>query len=312
MNTRDLQYFVALVELRNYTRVASQFHVSQPTVTQAIQRLEREFNGQLVEKQRGHRAMAITRAGQLLYQSARMVTHQLALTHQAIANSKLKQIRFGLPPIIGKLYISGLVRHCPPDLLARLKIVDLGSKSLLRQLKDGDIDIALLGSVTPVTAPGLFTDLVASRPFAVIVSTDHPLARRGAVAFREFKGDRFITYGQQYIHRTAFNAYCDYAQVRPRVTTYQMPNISWLKELVRQGLGVSLIVKDAVKDEPGIVPLTLTDQVPERFFISVATREGYVLTPDESHLVNLLKGLDFFQPGGELSKSLESSYNGND
>lgn len=302
MNTRDLQYFVALVELRNYTRVAAQFQVSQPTVTQAIQRLEREFGDRLVAKPRGHREMTITRAGKLLYQSARLVTHQLDLTHQAIARAHQKQIRFGLPPIIGKIYISGLVRHCPPDLLARLKIVDRGSKSLLKQLRDGDVDIALLGSIAPVNEPGLFTTLVARRPFAVAVSTDHPLAKRGAVAFRELAGERFITYGQQYIHRAAFNAYCDYAQVRPRVTTYQMPNISWVKELVRQDLGVSLIMRDAVRDEPGIVPLTLTDQVPVRFFISVATREGYVTTADEAQLVDRLTGLDFFDSGGELSK----------
>lgn len=296
MNTRDLQYFVALVELRNYTQVAARFHVSQPTVTQAIQRLEREFQGQLVAKHAGRQATTITREGHLLYQSAQLITHQLALTRREIARAQLKQIRLGLPPIIGKIYISGLVRHCSPKLLARLKIVDLGSKRLLDQLRDGDIDIALLGSVAPVNEPGLFANLVARRPFAVIVNTDHPLAHRGSVAFKELKDDQFITYGQQYIHQAAFQAYCDYAQVRPRVTTYQVPNISWVKELVRQGLGVSLIMQDAVKDDPGIVPLTLTDQIPERFFISVAIREGYVLTPDEAQLVKLLTELDFFSP----------------
>ena len=41
MNTRDLQYFVALVKYKNYTQVAKLFKVSQPTITQSIQRLER-------------------------------------------------------------------------------------------------------------------------------------------------------------------------------------------------------------------------------------------------------------------------------
>ena len=43
MNTRDLQYFQALVKYKNYTRVAKEFGVSQPTVTQAIKRLEKEW-----------------------------------------------------------------------------------------------------------------------------------------------------------------------------------------------------------------------------------------------------------------------------
>ena len=59
MNTRDLQYFTAVVETKNYTQVAGQFGVTQPTVTQAIQRLEREFDVQLVDVAR-HPCWSVT------------------------------------------------------------------------------------------------------------------------------------------------------------------------------------------------------------------------------------------------------------
>ena len=109
MNTRDLQYFVALVKYKNYTRVTKEFKVSQPSITQAIQRLEREFNTQLVRKDRFHRDEMITRSGLLLYENAVLINDKIDLTRKEIDRANKKQIRFGLPPIIGKLYISKIV-----------------------------------------------------------------------------------------------------------------------------------------------------------------------------------------------------------
>lgn len=170
MNTRDLQYFVALVKYKNYTRVAKEFKVSQPSITQAIQRLEREFNTQLVRKDRFHRDEMITRSGLLLYENAVLINDKIDLTRKEISRANQKQIRFGLPPIIGKLYISKIVEEFSGDLLSRLRITSVGSHDLLNQLRKGKIDIAILGSTTPINEDGIFAELVATRPFGIIVS----------------------------------------------------------------------------------------------------------------------------------------------
>lgn len=73
---------------------------------------------------------------------------------------------------------------------------------------------------------------------------------------------------------------------------YRIPDISWIKELVRQNIGISLMARDAVADnEPGIKFVEITDPLPERFYISVATREGYVLSPDEQDFIDRLRKL---------------------
>lgn len=104
MNTRDLDYFRALVDCQNYTMVAKQFAVSQPAVTQAIHRLEKEFAVKLVIQDRRHQQTNITRAGQLLYKNARQIQASLQLAHREIQSTLQTDIRFGLPPIIGILY----------------------------------------------------------------------------------------------------------------------------------------------------------------------------------------------------------------
>lgn len=291
MNTRDLQYFVALVKYKNYTQVAKQFQVSQPTITQAIQRLEREFGAPLVRKDQVHRDEMITRSGRLLYANAQLINEKIELTHKEIRRANQKQIRFGMPPIIGKLYISKIVSEFSKDLLSRLKITSVGSHELLNQARNGKIDIALLGSTAPINEPGVFADLIATRRFGVIVSTANPLAQRDQVSFKELENERFISFDQQYVHQAAFRAYCTYAQINPAVAMYRIPNISWIKELVRQDIGISLMVKDAVANEPGIKFVEITDPLPERFYISVAIREGYVLSADEQDFLDRLRKL---------------------
>lgn len=289
MNTRDLKYFVALVKYKNYTQVAKLFKVSQPTITQAIQRLEREFSTQLIRKDRTHRDEMITRSGLILYENAMLINEKIDLTRKEVERANQKQIRFGLPPIIGKLSISKIVEEFSGDLLPRLKITSAGSHDLLAQLKAGKIDIALLGSTSPIDEADIFAEMITTRPFSIIVSEKHPLARKKGVHFKELADEKFISYGNQYIHPSAFQAYCAYAQVKPKVIVYRLPDISWIKELVRQNQGISLMVKDAAVNEPGIVPLDILDDTQEKFYISIVTREGYVMTDDEKDFIQRVR-----------------------
>ncbi|MBB1063381.1 LysR family transcriptional regulator [Limosilactobacillus fastidiosus] len=289
MNTRDLQYFVALVKYKNYTRVAKKFKVSQPSITQAIQRLEREFNTQLIRKNHFHRDKMITRSGLLLYENAVLINDKIDLTRKEIDRANQKQIRFGLPPIIGKLYISKIVEEFSGDLLSRLQITSVGSHDLLNQLRRGEIDIAILGSTTPINEDDVFAELMTTRPFGVIVSDQNPLAKKNAVYFGELADQQFINYDQQYVHQSAFQAYCTYAQIKPQIVVYRLPNVSWIKELVRQGKGISLMVKDAVTNEPGIKALDILDPIPERFYISIVIRDGYVLSDAEEDFIKRMK-----------------------
>lgn len=55
MNFKDLEYFQRLVREKNFTKVANAFHVSQPTITYAVKRLEDELGTQLVYRDQSHK-----------------------------------------------------------------------------------------------------------------------------------------------------------------------------------------------------------------------------------------------------------------
>lgn len=293
MNTKDLAYFKALVEYRNYTAVAKLYSVSQPTVTQAVKRLEREFNNELVHVDRVHQRTEITRSGLLLYEKASTILASLNLAHQEIENAKLSRIRFGLPPIIGSLYFPSLAGQLLKDgLLQRLDLVETGSGGLLNAVKEGEIDIALLASVLPLHDSSLNVIHIGSRPFVAVVSRRHRLASRGSIFFKELADEKFIMLNRKFVHPKAFKAYSQFAGVNPPII-YRTPDTAWITSLVKENLGVSLLVRDVVSpsDESELSCLQILDPVAERFNVSIVIRQGYILTEEEKQFVEDLKQL---------------------
>ncbi|WP_455390112.1 LysR family transcriptional regulator [Lactiplantibacillus pentosus] len=288
MNTRDLDYFRALVDCQNYTMVARQFAVSQPAVTQAIHRLEKEFAVKLVIQDRHHQQTNITRAGHLLYKNAQQIQASLRLAHQEIDSAQQAEIRFGLPPIIGTLYFPQIAEKLLQNgLLQQLKITETGSDELLHKLVKGEINIALLGSYLPFDLPTVHAVKLGARPFSIIVSPQNSLATQTSIGFEDLGQAQFIGLDGKYVHPQAFQAYCDFAGVHPEVI-YRTPDISWVKALVKANLGISMLVRDVVKPDDGVVCLDIEDQLPVSFNISVVTRAGYLPTDDEQRFIDQL------------------------
>ncbi|WP_231921646.1 LysR substrate-binding domain-containing protein [Levilactobacillus zymae] len=218
------------------------------------------------------------------------------MAHREIDFSKQSQIRFGLPPIIGALYFpqvaAALLRR---GWMKQIKIVENGSVQLLTNLIRGDIDIALIGSPRPLHHQGVEAISLGARPFNVIVSPDNPLAQRQSISFAELGTQQFIGLDGKFAHPEAFRAYCKAAGITPNIV-YRTPDIAWLKGIVRENLGLGFLVQDAVSAIDGVVGLKITDQLMDRFNVSIAYRQGYSMTPEETAFVKLLSQMRIPDP----------------
>ncbi|PWG00191.1 LysR family transcriptional regulator [Levilactobacillus bambusae] len=288
MNTRDLEYFLSLTELKNFTAVSKRFGVSQPTITTAVKRLEEHYQTKLINRTTNQKEMEVTRAGEILSNRAKEVLQTLRVTETELEHLQHANIRFGLPPIIGNLYFSQVSGQLLEEgLLPHLKTTETGSNLLLPALKRGEIDVALLASLHPLHDDQVKSLQLASRPFNLIVSPENPLANRQTVSFKELQAENFISLTGRYIHPQALKAYSDFSGITPHII-YSTPDYAILKALIAQNLGVGLLVGDAVTPDDHLVKLTLTDEVAVKFNIALATRKGYVTTPMEQELIDTL------------------------
>ena len=105
----------------------------------------------------------------------------------------------------------------------------------------------MLGSVAPLDEEKVYVQLLTKRPYSIMVSAKSPWHSEKRSVLRNWPNQHFITYDKQYVHVAAMRSYFAYAHIKPTVAVYKVPDISWVKELVRENVGIALMVRDAAK-----------------------------------------------------------------
>lgn len=175
MNLRDLQYLVAVADERHFGRAASACHVSQPTLSGQIRKLEERLGVPLFE--RTNRSVSTTPVGEDIVECARQVMATVGRIH-AIADARRDPLsaplRLGVIPTLSP-YLMPLVLRPLRERHPRLRLVltEEVTDSLLRRLRAHEIDAALLA--TPPDDPALAEAALFDEPFWLAHTLDDPL-----------------------------------------------------------------------------------------------------------------------------------------
>jgi DNA-binding transcriptional LysR family regulator len=190
VHLRDLRYFVAVADELNFTRAAERLHLSQPALSKQIRGLEASLRAQLLRRDR--RQVELTAAGRALHATARSLLadwDEAAAVVAEAAAAEAKTLRVGTLTSIGR----GLF----PAALEEFGKRQPGWQVELQSFGWGDPTAGLSGQETdaafvwlPVGA-GLETEVLASEPRLVAISSRHPLAGRAQVNFAEITGEPF-------------------------------------------------------------------------------------------------------------------------
>ena len=292
MNTHDLVYFIRLVQLKNFSKVAQIMNVSQPTVSMALKRLESHFHTQLIHRNQNHHDLTITPAGQRLYRYACFINNEIQLAENDISEIIQNKIKFGLPEIIGEYYFLNFVPALiKSGLMSKIIIKSNGSSKLLEEVKKGKLDLALLASVYPINVgKNLNVIPIASYPFNIVVSPQHHLAKKKEISFPEVIDESFILLDKQNIHADAFE-WWEYHYRRHVNVVYQIPSVHFIKKMIEQQLGVGFLISLAIQPTDNLVPLKLIVSDQPRFRIFIVYSQGKVLSRELQQMVQLLKNL---------------------
>lgn len=290
MNIKELYYYHDLVRTKNFSQVAADFNISQPTVTMAIKRLEESFGTTFFMRDRSHHQLTVTSTGLQFDQHVQRIIEELEIAQKELTRAKQERISFGLPSIIGSWYFP---RFTPAllqaGLLNQLEVVDHGSASLLQLLAKGELDLALLGSLQPFQQPSLRAQVIDKAPIRIIVAKDHPLAAfKDGVSFAQAAQYPFITLDDEYVHAQAFRQAARLARVRPKIV-FKTSDVQILKALVANHSGISFLTDLALDGNDGLAALPLTDGSQPEFIISLAARANRLLTPNAQRLWSILE-----------------------
>ncbi|MFI6289654.1 LysR family transcriptional regulator [Streptomyces sp. NPDC051018] len=166
---KHVRYFVAVTEERHFGRAAARLGLAQPSLSQRIQRLERELGVRLFD--RTSRGVELTEGGRLLLAEARPLIAQAdALLGVAarVRSGAAGVLRAAVPPELGGAVVAALVggfRERSPGV--RLALRELGAVVQLAELRAGTLDAGVLRH--PVDVAGLGLGEVLCRPYGVVL-----------------------------------------------------------------------------------------------------------------------------------------------
>jgi DNA-binding transcriptional LysR family regulator len=143
---RQLEYFVAVAQERHFGRAAKKCHVSQPTLSAAIAKLERELDVTLIERE--HSFVGLTPEGeQLLTWAKRILTEHADLKAEmrAVRSGITGTLRLGTIPTASTTSSLVLSAFCSEHPMARVQIrSQLPTTELYRRLRESELDAAIV------------------------------------------------------------------------------------------------------------------------------------------------------------------------
>ncbi len=242
---RQLQYLVAVVDLKHFGHAARRCHVTQSTLSAGIRELETLLRAELVERTR--RTVRPTALGVEIADKARTVLEgareiaEIATAHTAPLSGRM---RLGVIPTIGPFVLPrvlGGLREAYPDLQLFLK--EEQTASTLEQLYRGELEVALIALPYDVRK---FNVLSLGRdPFWVVLPKGHALAAHREIAVGQIPADELLLLDDGHCLREHTLAACHLEGLHP-VEGFGSNSLYTLVEMVANGLGVTIVPEIAL------------------------------------------------------------------
>ncbi|MDI6619776.1 MAG: LysR family transcriptional regulator [Clostridiales bacterium] len=182
MNINQLKYVIKLADTKNFTKAAEELYISQPTLSQQVKLLEKEFGVMLFIRNR-KKEVTLTEAGNdFVYYAERILSDidklQVALGNYCSPNSG--KIRVGLLWTFGYANIDKCMNEFNKRYpLVKIKVYINGSSVLLDELQDNELDCAFVtGNYTKGDHDLINFDLVSQSDILAIMSKKHHLSER--------------------------------------------------------------------------------------------------------------------------------------
>lgn len=250
MNLRDFRYLVALADERHFGRAAQRCHVSQPTLSAQLRKLEEYLGVPLIERQ--PRRVTLTEAGTRVVERAR----RLLLEADAIVELTRTDrdplagaLKLALIPTVGPYLLPHVARRLRRD-LPRLKLMlyEYQTAPLLEKLRSGELDLGILA--LPVPLDGLEAQPLYEEPFTVAVPAGHPLGARDRVKLDDLKGETLLLLEDGHCLRDQALEVCSRVKVHED-QDYRATSLETLRQMVAAGHGVTLMPQLATESQAG-------------------------------------------------------------
>ena len=193
LTKRLLEQFLVVADEKHFGRAAERLGISQPPLSQSIQRLERGLGVRLFE--RGSGGVSLTTAGEAFRVDVpRLLAAQSAAIERVrrVASGLDGDVRVGYVSILSHHYLPGLLRAAAEELPGlRIHLHQDSAAALAEMVRSGELDLGFLRDPSNLSAE-LVSEEFAVERIAAALPIDHPLATAGEINLDDLQDEEFV------------------------------------------------------------------------------------------------------------------------
>lgn len=243
MTLTQLNYIVAVAQHRSFLKAAEACHVTQPTLSQQVQKLEAELGVELFDRQ--SQPITVTLLGEKIIAQAlvtlkesQKISHIIEETRGDLQGSVTIGVIPTLAPYLLPLFLKKFSDKHPQ---LQINIEELQTEQIVAKIHSREMDLGL--AVTPLEDVTLVRKSLFLEPFMLYVSEGHPLAKQKTVEAKDLSAQDIYLMKEGHCFREQSLSLCQSRQKKngERQVQFESGSLETLKEFVESGEGYTLL-----------------------------------------------------------------------
>ena len=249
MELRHLRYFQAVAEELSYSRAAERLHIAQPALSRAVQEIELELGGPVLDRNR--RRVSLTPAGKVLLRETAIIFERWEEAMRRVkrtAAGEEGELRLGYigpptQPFLGRM-LAEYRKHFPR---VAVHLEERTPERVWEMLAKGRLSAAFTRPVSAAPASGLRTLLLRSERFGAVVPASHPLAARKSLPWKALTNEPLVLLARRegVSSHDGVLAACRQAGFAPRLA-YTPSLIGTVLSYVEAGAGIGIVPESVI------------------------------------------------------------------
>lgn len=285
---KQLTTFIAVAEYKKMSEAAKKLFISQPTVSQIISDLEKEYQVQLFKRM--PRELKITPAGQLLLNSAQEIVSIHQNLKQSMKNiNSVRPLRIGATLTIGNTLMSSLAvdlgKQCPD---IDLSVFVDNTRMIEHRLIHNELDIALVEGL--IVREEIHTEPIIEDVLQIICGNIHPFAAYDTIEIEKLRSQNFILRekgsGTRALFEQMMQTHCISYQ-----TKWECNSSTAILDAVSHNLGLGVLSKRCIQknSEQGLLHALSIRGIPMKRFFYICYKKNHPITSQMQDFIQIVE-----------------------
>ncbi len=244
MNLQQLEYVLAVERHRHFAKAAAACHVTQPTLSMMVQKLEIELDVKIFD--RSKQPVVPTPTGELMIEQARKILLEVTRMHDLLRQQKdslTGELRVGIIPTLAPYLLHRFInRFLEKHPGVHLSVSEHITSAILKRLKKNQLDVGIL--VSPLNDPAIRETPLFYEP--LLVYSSHTYEKHYLLP-EDIEPQELLLLEEGHCLRSQIMNLCELRKRADSRLNYQSGSLETLIRLVGMGQGVTILPAMAVE-----------------------------------------------------------------